>query len=68
MSPTQKIAYSLEEATEQIPLGTSSISDAIANNELVAHYGGPKKTRPMIDHDDLKAFVKSLPTEKGRAS
>ena len=65
--PVQKIAYSLEEATEQIPLGKSSISDAIANNELTAHYGGPKKSRPMIEHDDLVAFVKTLPTEKGAA-
>lgn len=60
----QKVAYSPEEATGLIPLGKSSIYQAIANNELVAHYGGERKSKAMIYWADLEAFVKSLPTEK----
>lgn len=62
--PVEKRAYSLAEAETASGLSISTIRHAIDNNELVASYGGPKKTKVIILADELDRWLRNLPTEK----
>jgi len=60
------IAYTIEGAAAETPLSKDLIREAINQGELIVHYrrGGE---HPLILEDDLKDWIRSLPTEK-RAS
>jgi excisionase family DNA binding protein len=54
-----RISLSPEEASAITGIGTTSIRQAIADGELKAHKMG---TRTVILVEDLKAWLKTLPT------
>lgn len=60
------IAYTIEGASEVTPLGQGVIREAIRTGDLVVHYreGG---SHPIILADDLRDWIRSLPTEKTAA-
>lgn len=57
-----KIAYTYDEAAEAVGLSLRTISGAVANGELVAHYREGRQ--PRIKATDLDAWVESWPTER----
>lgn len=57
----QKLAYSIQDAADQLGIGTSMLRQMIANSEIVARYIGSK---PVVAHDELQAFLASRPTER----
>lgn len=59
----ERDAYDLDGAAARTSLGRTTIKDAIEDGELVAHYAGKKKTKPIIYRADLESWVKNLPTE-----
>jgi excisionase family DNA binding protein len=56
------IAYSIEDAPQAVGVSRTRIFEAVRNKELTARKAG-KST--IIESDELKRWVKSLPT-KGR--
>lgn len=60
-SPRVPIAYTLDQAGEAVGLSTFPIRQAIEAGDLTPKYSGRK---PLIDHDDLKAWFKSLPVAR----
>lgn len=59
---SSKIAYTYEEAAEAVGLSLRTISGAVAQGELVAHYREGRQ--PRIKAADLEAWVESWPTER----
>lgn len=57
---TRKIAYSLDEAAARVGCSTTLLRRQIANSYLVARYVNSK---PLIAHEELVAWLNSLPTE-----
>lgn len=57
------IAYTIEGAAGATPLSKDLIREAINAGELIVHYrqGG---VHPIILEDDLKDWIRSLPTHK----
>lgn len=60
------IAYTIEGAAAVTPLGKARIKDAVDNGELIAHYH-PESSTTLILDDDLRDWIRSLPTEKRSA-
>jgi excisionase family DNA binding protein len=56
-----KLAYTVDEATDLSPCGRSSLYEAIAAGELKARKLG---RRTLIMADDLRSWLESLPTLK----
>lgn len=63
-APVIKKSFNLPEAAASSGLSISTIRHAIDQNELVASYGGPKKTKPVILADEFDRWLRALPTEK----
>jgi excisionase family DNA binding protein len=60
------IAADRVRAAEACGVGTTTIDEAVRDDELIAHYVG---TKPVFRAADLDEWIRSLPTEKaGRAS
>ncbi len=57
---TRKIAYSVEEAAAKVGVSRDLLRAQIAHHQLVARY---VNTKPIIAHDELVAWLDSLPTE-----
>lgn len=57
----QKLAYSIQDAADQIGIGTSMLRQMINNSEIVARYVGSK---PVIEHEELQSFLASRPTSR----
>lgn len=55
-----KIAYSLEEATEQVGYSVRTIRYAIKNGDLIAGYANSK---PVLSHKALEEWIENLPSE-----
>lgn len=62
-----QVAYELRDAAAASGFGITTIKEAVASGELVAHYGGKAATKPVIRAVDLDEWVASLPTTR-RAS
>lgn len=62
--PIEKKSFSIAEAAASSGLSVETIRQAIAHNELIASYGGPKKTKPVILTDEFDRWLRWLPTEK----
>ena len=56
-----KIAYSYEEAAEQVGYSSQTLRRAASDGLLIVRYGTGRK--PVIRHEDLDAWLLSLPTE-----
>lgn len=59
------VSYNVAGAVKATGIGDTTIRQAIAENELVAHYVGNK---PVILAADLADWIESLPTESPRRS
>lgn len=57
----EAIAYTLPELATAVGLSVDSIRKAIDNDELVASYFG---TKPIVEADEARRWIKSLPTER----
>ena len=58
---SEPISYELDAAAAATGLSKRTLQEAIAANDLIAHYSG---TKPVVLHDDLHEWVESLPTTK----
>ena len=58
-----KLAYTLDEAVVATGYSRSVIERAIARNDLVPRYAN---TKPVIEEDELRRWLKSLPTVSPR--
>lgn len=63
MSIVNAIAYTIEEAAAATPLGKDRIRAAIESGDLVVHYH-PDSNATLIVDDDLREYIRSLPTRK----
>ena len=61
-----RISHDLDSAAEATDISRREIQRAIERGDLTARYVGQKATKPVIFHDDLVAWVLSLPTERKR--
>lgn len=57
---TQKIAYTYEEAAEQVGYSERTIRQEVRDGRIVARFAN---TKGVIEHEELVAWVKSLPAE-----
>lgn len=57
---TEKLAYTFEEAAEQVGYSTDTIRRAVRKSDLIARYANSK---PVILRSELIAWLDSLPTE-----
>jgi hypothetical protein len=57
------IAFTIEGAAAATPFSRELIRAAIATGDLVAHYR-PGGVHPIILDDDLRDWIRALPTEK----
>lgn len=55
------VSYSLADAASAVGLSERTLSDAIRDGSLVAHYQGRKA---LILRDDLRDWIESLPTTR----
>lgn len=55
------ISYSAQGAADQTGLSVSYIREAHRDGDLKGRYAG---TKLILEHDDLKAWIESLPTER----
>lgn len=58
------IAYTIEGAAAATPFSRELIRTAIATGDLVVHYRPDGGRHPIILADDLRDWIKTLPTEK----
>jgi len=59
----EKLAYTYDEAGESSGYGKTTIKEAVLRGDLIASYAN---THPVIDADELKRWIKSLPHEPVR--
>lgn len=64
---TVPVSYDLDGAAAATGLSERTLRDDIARGDLIAHYGGKGKTKPLIEREDLIAYIRSLPTERKAA-
>lgn len=57
----ETISYTVEEAAAATGYGRTTIDEAIARGDLLASYANQKG---VIDIDELRRWVKSLPRER----
>ena len=57
---SQKLAYTFEEAAEQTGYSVRTLKYHAADGNLLVRYAN---TKGVIRHDDLDAWLESLPTE-----
>lgn len=62
---TQKIAYTYEQAAEQVGYSERTIRQAVKDGNLRASFAN---TKGVIQHEELVEWVKSLPAEYSKAS
>lgn len=55
------VSYDMTGASAASGLSAMELRRAISAGDLVVHYRGRK---PLITHDELRAFIEALPTEK----
>jgi excisionase family DNA binding protein len=56
-----KLAYTFEEAAEQVGYSVRTLRRAAADGMLIVRYGTASK--PVIRHSELEAWLEALPTE-----
>lgn len=56
-----KLAYSLDEAAEEVGYSRRVIQMAIAKGDITPRFANSK---PIISHAELEAWVESLPVDK----
>lgn len=56
------VSYNLAGASAATGLSTGEIQRAIRVGDLVAHYGGAKRTKPVLMRRDLERWIEALPT------
>lgn len=59
----ESLSYSITVAAERVGVSTKTLSRAIDRGDLIARYVGRK---PLIERDELQAWLRSLPTEPSR--
>ena len=57
---TRKLAYSLDEAAAKVGVSGDLLRAQIRQDNLIARYINSK---PVIEHDELVAWLRNLPTE-----
>lgn len=57
------IAYTIEGAASATPFSKDLIREAINSGDLVVHYR-PGGVHPIILAEDLKDWIRTLPTER----
>lgn len=60
----QKIAYTYEQAADQVGYSERTIRQAVKDGNLIARFANSKG---VIEHEELLAWVKALPTEPPRS-
>lgn len=55
------VSFDLPRAAAACGLSVRELQHAIRDGDLVAHYRG---TKPLIEFEELKAFVRALPTAR----
>ena len=55
------LAYSIQEFAAATGMGVTKVNDAIRDGRLIPSYWDSK---PLIDVDEGRRFIKSLPAEK----
>ncbi|MDI6908630.1 hypothetical protein [Nocardioides sp.] len=58
------VSYSMDGAVEASGISKATLTKAIADGELVAHYVGVKASKRVVLATDLAEYVASLPTER----
>ena len=58
------VSYDIPGAALATGLSERTLRDYIRNGDLAAHYSG---TKPVIDRDELRDFIRALPSEKRRS-
>jgi hypothetical protein len=59
------VSYDIPGAALATGLSERTLRDYIRNGDLAVHYSG---TKPVIEREELQAFIRALPSEKRRAS
>lgn len=62
------LAYSLDAFAIATGFSKETIRQEIERKNLVASYGGAKRTKPVIIRSEGVRWLKSLPTERGSAT
>jgi len=60
----QAVSFDIPGAALATGLSETTLRDAVRRGDLAAHYSG---TKPVIDRDELRAFIRALPSEKRRS-
>lgn len=58
-----KLSYTYDEAADATGLSKRAIQIAVANNDLIPRYWN---TKPVLEEDELKRWLKTLPTVSPR--
>jgi len=58
------VSYDIPGAALATGLSASRLREYIARGDLAVHYSG---TKPVIDRDELRDFIRALPSEKRRS-
>lgn len=62
------VSYDLDGAEAATGISRATISEAVKDGSLVAHYVGRKATKPVFRAVELDEWVRSLPTTRGGAA
>lgn len=62
------ISATFTEAAKATGISESTIRAAAEVGDLTVHYVGVKATKPVVDAVELFAWVRSLPTSRGRVA
>ncbi|MCG7285396.1 hypothetical protein MHY85_05320 [Cellulomonas sp. ACRRI] len=63
-----QVSYDLVGAEKATGISRATISAAVQNGSLIAHYVGAKATKPVFRAVELDEWVESLPTTKGQVA
>lgn len=61
---SDKIAYTVAEAAEQVSVSDKTIRRAIADGDLAVRYAGAKRRVQLIARDELLGWFNALPSER----
>jgi hypothetical protein len=61
----QAVSFDIPGAALATGLSERTLRDYIRNGDLAVHYSG---TKPVIEREELQAFIRALPSEKRRSS
>lgn len=55
------VSYDIPGAAMATGLSETTLRDAVRRGDLAAHYSG---TKPVIEREELRAFILALPSER----